>query len=399
MRNDNQRARIAITAVFATHGAVSGSMATRIPWLQEHLELGPAALGIALFCSALGAFVAMPMAGRLIHRYGGRAATRALLALLCAALALPTLSPGLPWLCAAYFVYGAAAGMSDVTMNAQGVIVEQRLERSIISSLHGTWSVGCLAGAGIGVVAAQFGLDARVHHSVTALVTLVIGVLAGRGLLDTRPEPGEQAPPRFAAPSRAVLAIGAVGFCATIAEGASVNWAAIYVKDVTGAGPGVAAVGYATFTLAMAVARLVGDLVVRRLGPVVTVRAGGLLATAGGAVIVTARSPMLGIAGFALVGLGIAVVVPLCFAAGGNATPTPSLGVAGVATITYLAGLMAPAVIGWIADATSLPVTFGLITAVTLVAALLAGVLRPSAPAPSRDRRHPVDCLPPGVRP
>ncbi|MGV9774763.1 MFS transporter [Streptosporangium sp. NPDC003464] len=379
MHSDNQRARIAISAVFATHGVVSGNLATRIPWLQEHLQLGPAALGVALFSSALGAFVAMPMAGRLVHHYGGRAATRVLIALFCAALALPTLSPGLPWLCAAFLVYGAAAGMSDVAMNAQGVLVERRLERSIISGLHGIWSVGSLTGAGIGVVAAQAGLDARVHHSVAALVLLAVGAVAGRGLLDTRPEPGEQAPPRFAVPPRAILAIGAVGFCATIAEGASVNWAAVYVKDVTGAGPGVAAASYAIFALAMAVTRLSGDLIVRRLGPVVTVRAGGLIATAGGIVIVAARTPLLGIIGFALVGLGVAVIVPLCFTAGGNATATPSLGIAGVATITYLSGLVAPAVIGWIADATSLPTTFGLLAAVTLTGALLAGALRPAA--------------------
>ncbi|GAA3131701.1 MFS transporter [Streptosporangium carneum] len=389
MRNDNQRARIAVAAVFTAHGAVSGSMATRVPWLQDHLHLGPAELGLALFCPALGAFVAMPMSGRLVHRYGGRAATRVLLALWCAALALPSLSPGFVWLCAAFLVYGAVSGMCDVTMNAQGVIVERRLERSIMSGLHGMWSVGSLTGAGIGVVAAQAGVDARVHHGAMAAVLLLVGWVASRGLLDTRSEPGRQAPPRFAVPSRAVVAIGAVGFCATFAEGASMNWAAVYVKDVTGAGPGLAAAGYATFALAMAVTRLAGDLVVRRLGPVATVRAGGLLAALGGTVIVLARTPLLGIAGFTLVGLGVAVIVPLTFAAGGNATPTPSQGVAGVATITYLSGLAAPAATGWIAHLTSLPATFGLIAAITLVGAVIAGALRPATPreAPSEAGR------------
>ncbi|MEV7008083.1 MFS transporter [Streptosporangium sp. NPDC051022] len=377
MHNDNQRARTAVAAVFAVHGAVSGSMATRVPWIQEHLHLDSAALGLALFCPALGAFVAMPMSGRLIHRYGGRAVTRVLLALWCAALALPTLSPGLAGLCVAFLVYGAAAGMCDVTMNAQGVIVERRLERSIMSGLHGMWSVGSLVGAGVGVLAAQAGIDARIHHGVAALVLLLAGAVMSRGLPDTRPEPGRQAPPRFAVPSRAVLAIGAVGFCATFAEGASMNWAAVYVKDVTGAGPGLAAAGYAVFTLAMGATRLAGDLIVRRLGPVATVRAGALLATAGGVVVVVARTPSPAIAGFALLGLGVAVIVPLTFAAGGNATPaSPSLGVAGVATITYLSGLMAPAATGWIASLTSLSVTFCLIAGITLTAAVTAGVLR-----------------------
>ncbi|MEU1875862.1 MFS transporter [Streptosporangium sp. NPDC020072] len=384
MRNDNQRARIAVAAVFAVHGAVAGSMATRVPWLQDHLSLDPAALGIALFCPAVGAFVAMPMAGRLVHRIGGRAATRILLALWCVALAIPSQAPGFVWLCAIFLAYGAAAGTCDVTMNAQGVIIERRLGRSIMSGLHGMWSVGSLAGAGIGVVAAQAGIDARLHHGAVALVLLVVGFVASRGLPDVRPEPGEQAPPRFAVPSRAILAIGAVGFCATFAEGASMNWSAVYVTDVTGAGPGMAAAAYATFALAMAVTRLLGDLIVQRLGPVATVRAGGLLAVAGGTVIVTARDPLPGVAGFALFGLGIAVIVPLTFAAGGRATAAPSQGVAGVATITYLSGLLAPAVTGWVAHLTSLPVTFAVLSVIVLTTVVTAGALRPRAPLGGR---------------
>ncbi|GGS92884.1 MFS transporter [Planobispora rosea] len=334
-------------------------------------------MGFALFCPALAAFVAMPMAARLTHRYGGRSTTRILLVLWCAALPLPSLAPGFGWLCVIFLLYGAAAGMCDVTMNAQGVIVERRLERPIMSGLHGMWSVGCLAGAGVGTVAAQLGVDARLHHGVTALVLLVFGVVLSRTLLDTWPEPGEKTPPRFTVPPRTVLAIGAVGFCATFAEGASQSWAAVYVKNVTGGGEGVAAACYALFSLSMAAARLSGDSIVRRLGPVTAVRAGGLLATAGTVLVAIARTPFLAITGFVLLGLGVAVIAPLAFTAGGNATPEPGQGVAGIATFTYLSSLIAPAVTGWIAHATSLPATFGLIAAVTLTGALLAGALRP----------------------
>ncbi|GII04632.1 MFS transporter [Planobispora takensis] len=377
MRTDLQRARIAVAAVFAVHGAVSGSMATRIPWLQDHLDLSPAMLGFALFCPALGAFVAMPMAARLVHRYGGRRATRVLLALWCAVLALPSLAPGFGWLCAVFLLYGAAAGMCDVTMNAQGVIVERGLKRSIMSGLHGMWSVGGLVAAGVGTAAAQAGVDARLHHGVAALVLLAFGAVVSRRLLDTRPEPGEKAPPRFTVPSRAILVIGAVGFCATFAEGASQNWAAVYIKDVTGGGDGVAAAGYALFAMSMAVTRLSGDLIVRRLGPVTAARLSGLLATAGAVLVAFGRTPALVIAGFVLIGLGVAVVVPLAFAAGGNATADPGQGVAGIATFTYLSSLLAPAATGWIAHATSLPATFGMIAFITLTGGLLAAALRP----------------------
>jgi len=189
-------------------------------------------------------------------------------------------------------------------------------------------------------------------------------------------------PPRFALPGRGVLAVGAIGFFAVFAEGASMDWAGIYLRDVTGAAPGPAAGAYTAFACTMAAARLAGDAVVRRLGPVRTVRVSGVLATVGGALVVAARTPVVAVAGFALVGVGIAVVVPLCFAAAGRVTAAPGQAIAGVATLAYASGLAAPAAVGWIAEFTSLSVSFGLVTALLLGLVLGAGVLRagPSGP-------------------
>ncbi|MEV6865544.1 MFS transporter [Streptosporangium subroseum] len=372
----------AIAAVFVTHGAVGGSLATRVPWIQDHLHLGPGTLGLALLCTSIGAFIGMPLASRLAYRFGGRAATRVLLALWCGALALPALAPAPAWLFVAFLLYGAAAGMCDVVMNAQAVVLERRLGRSIISGLHGLWCVGSLAGGGIGALAAQAGIDARLHLGVTALVLLSLGAVAGRDLLPDSSPAGVPAPRRFALPTRAILVIGLVGFCGTFAEGASSNWAAVYLTEVAAAGPGVAAAGYMTFMLCMAGARLVGDRVIQRLGPVTAVRAGGIVAAVGGAIVVATRTPVLCIAGFALLGLGVAVIVPLVFAAAGNAGPTPGEGVAGIATITYLSGLTAPAVTGWVAGGLSYPAAFAMVTGVMVLLTLLAPVLRPAPAGP-----------------
>lgn len=385
------RARVAVAVVFAVHGAVSGSFATRIPWIQDRIGAGEGALGVALLAPAVGSLVTMPMAGRLIHSSGGRSATRWLLAAWCAVLALPAMAPNLPLLWVLLVVYGAAAGMCDVAMNAQGVVVEQRLGRSIMSGLHGGWSVGGLAGGALGVVAAHMGLDARWHLAGAALLLLAVGGAAGRHLLEARPGPGEQAPPRFVLPSRTVLAIGLVGFCAVFAEAASQDWCAVYLERVTGASPGVAAAGFTAFASTMALGRLTGDLAVRRLGPVTTVRAGGLSAVAGGVLVAMAASPPPAVAGFMLIGLGIAVVVPLAFAAAGNAAPTPGQGVAGAATISYTSGFIAPSAIGAIAHVSSLSVSFAMVTAVSAAMFLAAGVLRRPA---GHDRR-----LGPGSRP
>ncbi|MFC6599575.1 MFS transporter [Kitasatospora paranensis] len=383
-----RRARVGIALVFAVHGAVTGTFATRIPWIQDHLGLSPGQLGLALVAPAVGSFLAMPLAGRIVHRFGGRAAVRGLLMLWTLALALPAITPNLGLLWVSLFVYGATAGMADVAMNAQGVEVEVRLGRPIMSGLHGMWSVGGLVASGFGVLAAHRQVDARLQYAVVAALLTGLAVVVTRRLLDVRPEPEEQAPPRFALPPRSALLIGLVGFCAVFAEGASMDWGGVYLRDVTGSSAGTAAACFAAFAATMAAARLAGDAVVQRFGPVRTVRLGGAVATVGGLLVVVAGSPAVAIPGFALIGIGIAVVVPLAFAAAGKSGANASQAIAGVATVTYTSGLVAPAVIGGIAQATSLTVSFGVVTALAAALIPTAGAMRQR---PTADRsRQPV---------
>ncbi|MFJ8148540.1 MFS transporter [Streptomyces sp. NPDC096048] len=377
-----RRARYAVAAVFAVHGAVTGSFATRVPWIQDHAGVSAGQLGLALAFPALGASVAMPLAGSVSHRFGARTALRGLLALWTLALVLPALAPNLLTLCLALFVYGATAGMSDVAMNALGVEIENRLDRSIMSGLHGMWSAGALVGSAAGTLAAHLGSDARLHHVLAAAVLTVAGLVACSWVLDLQPAEDEDPPPRFALPPRSALLIGAVGFCAVFAEGASLDWSAVYLRDQLEASAGLAAACTTGFTLTMALARFAGDKVVDRFGAVRTVRVSGVLATLGGLLIVVGGHPAVAMTGFALMGLGIAVVVPLCFAAAGRAGSNPSLAIAGVATITYTSGLVAPSAIGGLAQATSLVVSFGLVTALACCLVVFAKVLR----AGDRDR-------------
>ena len=191
--------------------------------------------------------------------------------------------------------------------------------------------------------------------------------------------------------------IGAIGFCAVFAEGGSADWCAVYLRDITHASPAIAALAYTAFTCTMAATRLLGDIAVRRLGAVAAIRAGGVVATTGGLLVVLSHAPALAITGFGLIGVGIAVVVPLCFAAAGRRGPVPSQAIAGVATVTYTSGLIAPAAIGGIAGASSLTVSFTLVTVLTLGLVAGAGVVRTPAgrtiaaagsplPAPVADR-------------
>ncbi|MEU8862906.1 MFS transporter [Streptomyces umbrinus] len=396
-QHEVKRSRYAVATVFAVHGAVTGSFATRVPWIQDHASVSAGQLGLALAFPAIGASVAMPLAGSVSHRFGARAALRGLIALWTLALTLPALAPNLVTLCMALFVYGATAGMADVAMNALGVEIESLLDKSIMSGLHGMWSAGALVGSAAGTVAAHLGSDARLHHALAAVALTLIGVAACQWVLDLRPTEDEEPPPRFALPPKSALLIGAIGFCAVFAEGASLDWSAVYLRDVLDSSAGVAAASTTGFTLTMAIARFAGDAVVDRFGPVRTVRVSGALATLGALLVVVARNAPMAMAGFALLGLGIAVVVPLCFAAAGRSGPNPSQAIAGVATITYTSGLIAPSAIGAVADATSLVTSFVLVTVLTLGLASFANVLRASgrtaggkvspADAPVPDRR------------
>ena len=363
------------------HGAVAGSLTTRLPWIQENLHLSPGMLGLVLLCPPIGAFIGMPLASRLSYRFGGRATTRILLALWCAAVALPALAPGVAWLFPIFMLYGMASGMCNVVMNAHAVDLELRLKRSIMSGMHGMWAVGSLTGGGIGALAAQLGVDARLHLGVLSVVILGCGVLVGRGLHHSESIPDAPKPKRFTLPTRSVLAIGVVGFCSTFAEGASANWSTVYLTNVADASPGLAAATYMIYMFCMGGTRLLGDLVIGRFGPVAVVRVGGIVAAVGGVTVVAGRTAVICAVGFALIGFGLALVVPLVFAAAGKAGRTPGEGVAGVASITYLSGLTAPAITGWIAGSASYPTAFAVITGVIVVLVLLAPVMRPAPTA------------------
>ena len=389
-----RRARYAVAAVFTVHGAVTGSFATRVPWIREHAHLSAGELGFALAFTAFGASCAMPLAGRISHRFGSRTALRGLIALWTLSLVLPSLAPNMLTLCLAMFVYGASAGMADVGMNALGVEIERRLNKSIMSGLHGMWSAGALIGSAGGTLAAHLGADARVHFALASATLTVLGLLACSWVLDLQPAKDEEPPPRFALPPKSALLIGAVGFCAVFAEGASLDWSAVFLRDQLETSAGLAAACTTGFMLTMAVARLVGDAVVNRFGAVRTVRAGGAFAVLGGVLIVLAGHPAVAMAGFALLGLGIAVVVPLCFAAAGHSGPNPSQAIAGVATITYTSGLIAPSLIGGVAQATSLVVSFMLVTVLSSGLAAFAGVLRTGDPRARREVSRPAAAVP-----
>lgn len=375
---DVERARRATAAVFAVHGAVTGSFAARVPWIAAHVGVDVGHLGVALLMPGIGAMVAMPFSGRLAHRYAFRPLVAATIAALSATLVLPSLPTSLALLCVVLLLLGATAGIADMAMNAQGVLVEKEIGRSVMSSFHGFWSAGVLAGSAGSALASHVGIDTRVQFLVVGLTLAAVGVAVARFLIDDADTAETEAPPAFALPTGPVLLLGLVGLCAVFAEQAGTDWSALFIERELGGSASTAALAVSVFAATMAAFRLIGDRVIRRFGPVVTVRASGVCAVVGALAVVLAPDLALGLAGFALLGIGVAVVVPLVFAAAGRVGPHPARSVAGVAGVAYGSGLVAPGVIGGIASASSLTTAFCVVAGLVAVMASSAGVLRPT---------------------
>jgi MFS family permease len=324
----------------------------------------------------IGALSAMPFSGRLAHRYAFRSFVTATIVAWCASLVLPALPTSLALLCLVLLAFGATAGLSDMAMNAQGVLVEKRYGRSVMSSFHGFWSVGVLAGSVVSAAASRAGVDTRLQFALTALALAAVGTVVARRMLDDTGASDSTAPPAFALPTKPVLLIGLVGLCAVFGEQGGTDWSALFIRRELGGSAGAAALGVSAFAVTMAAVRLMGDRVIRRLGPVRTVRLSGACAAGGAIVVVLAPDLAVGLCGFALLGIGVAVVVPLVFAAAGRVGPHPARSVAGVAGIAYGSGLAAPGVIGGIASATSLKTSFCVVAGIVALMSLAAGVLR-----------------------
>ncbi|WP_067832929.1 MFS transporter [Actinomadura kijaniata] len=389
-------ARRAVATVFFLNGAVFSSWVPRIPEVKDALGLGDGALGAALLGPALGAVAAMSAAGALVSRHGSRPVVRAALAAFCAVPVLIGLAPTWAALLAALTLWGAAMGTLDVAMNSAGMAVQTRYPRPIMSGLHGCFSLGALVGAGTGAFAAHLRLPVPWHLLAAGAAALVLGAVATRALLPA----GDDAlhtGPAFARPTRPLMLLAALAFAGLLAEGAAADWSALYLRDTLGAGAGTGGAGYAAFTLAMTVGRLAGDRLVAAYGPVRVVRRLAALAATGfTAALLVAEIPAA-LAGLALLGLGLACVVPIIFTAAGRSAGGPGPAIAAVSSCGYLGFIAGPPLIGMAAEVIGLGGALGLVAALVALLALGAPAVAPAgrahphrAPAREEDGARPV---------
>jgi fucose permease len=361
--------------LFLLFGLVYGSWVSRIPAVQNALSLNDAELGLSLLSMSAGSILAMPVTALLLRRWGNMWVVRGSTALLALGLPLIITSATQWQLTLVLLIFGVVFGTVDISVNAYAVAMETRLDRPMMSTMHGLFSVGGLIGAGITVAAATQGLEALPQFLVIAGVVAVSALVLGQGLIETGGR--NTSAPAFVMPPRSLLGLGLFAFCVLLSEGAIADWSAVYLEDVLGATAAVAASGYAAFSVAIAACRFGGDPLIRRFGAPVVVRVGCLVAAGGMVVALVGGTVPTTIAGFALVGAGLAATFPTALGAAGR-TPgmAPGMAIGAVATAGYAGLLTGPPIIGFISNAASLRVGMMSVVVLCIAGALLASTTR-----------------------
>jgi MFS family permease len=367
-----------VGAAFGLHAALYGTWAGRVPAIKHALGLSDTALGAALFAMAVGTLLGSWWGGGLAGRLGPARVVRTAMPGMAATLAAAAFAGDLPVLAAALFCFGTLGAIVDVAMNTSAVGVERSLRRPLMSGFHGAWSVGLLLGAVGASAAAAAGAGPKAHFGVVAALVAVAGVTVLAGLPAPAPPAASPSPARTAW-SLELVVLGAIAFCSFFAEGAAADWSAVYMHDRAGAGAAVAAAAFAGFSVAMAASRLTGDRLAAALGPARLARRAGITAGLGLGLALAVPLPGAGIAGFALMGAGLAPIVPLVVSAAGAAAHGVETAVSRVFLLAYSGSIAGPAAIGFAAGHVALRAALLIPFALIVCIVANAGRVEPAA--------------------
>ena len=405
-----RRARIAVLCYFFVLGAATATWAARLPAIKASLHLSDGGLGLALFAVPAGSVLTLALSGRIVDAFGAARVMRIAGLLVAAALVAIGLGPAtgdLPVLIAALVWYGAVAGLLDVSMNTCGARLEAGYGRPIMSSLHAGYSIAGLAGAGIGGIFAWLALGPLPTFAAVAAALVVLVLLAARWVVlppvaaraarpgDPPPHPPPHPPSRRQI-SVVIWVLGLLALCGQLGEGAAGDWSAVYLHTDLGSPAGLAVCALAAFSVTMAAGRVAGDRLAARFGSVALVRVSGLLAGIGLAAGLLIGTPAAGIAGFALLGLGLAGIFPQLVSSAARLDPARAgRNIGRIAAVAYLGLLGGPVAIGAAASGVGLRNALLIPAALAVLVTVAAGVMRPrhdpgdgAAPAPPRDREQ-----------
>ena len=365
--------RWASRAQFFCSGFVFATWGVHIPTVKAHYGVNEAQLGLALLAAGFGALLGLTQASRWIGRYGTRRMAGLCGSAYALLLAVLLMAPGYAAVLALLAVFGIVTSVFDVAINTEAAQLELQGGKPLMSGMHGMFSLGGMVGATTGSAAIAAGMAAQ-HHLllVAAVIALTVAVSAHR-MLPKEATAFASAAKGFRLPRGSLAVLGLLAALGLIAEGAIYDWSVLYLQQELGSPQQQAALAYASFSAAMAIARFGGDAMRARFAPPVLLRACALLAAASMTLVLITDTPWIALIGFAGVGIGFANVVPVLFAASARVPGVePAQGIAAVSAVAYLGFMAGPPVIGFLAQISTL-------TAALYVVVLFAAGLAASA--------------------
>lgn len=367
--------RIAVKLIFFINGFVHANLAARFPRIQELFSIDNGTLGFVLLSSSLGALLAMPFTGWLIIRNGSRRIT--IFSAFAYSLFVPLVpimyALGLPGLLLIFFIMGVTAGMLDVSMNSQAVMVEQQHTKPIMTSFHALFSIGMVAGAGCGALFIKLDTTLFTHFAIIVALSLAGAAWARYHLIHDKPAEKTNEGPAFRLPNAAMVSIGVIAFCCMLGEGAMADWSTNYMENIAHADKALAPIGLSSFALAMTIGRFFGDSLRAKLGDRMLMISCGIVATIGLSITLFFVHPYAVIAGLFITGAGLSSIVPIAYSIAGNSKDvSPGVGLAMVTTVGYSGFLFGPPLIGLIADWQSLRIALGIVAGLFVVMTFLS---------------------------
>jgi len=327
-----------------------------VPYVRERIEMSDALFGVLLLCIGIGSLSWMPLSGLLVSRLGIRPVVLGAVALLGVALVGMALADSVWLMALALFCFGGSLGVIDVVLNIQSVLVETAVGRRMMSNFHGMFSLGAIVGALAMTLQLSMGLSAEFGTLSMTAVVVIANLSVARGFLPNRAPGGGLA---FVRPRGLVLLAGLLCFAVYLAEGAVLDWSALYLTGEKSLEVSLGGLGYAAYTLMVTIARFGGAPVINRLGPARVIALGGLVAALGIALTLSTSSWPLALLGYGLCGLGCANVAPVLISSLSRQTIMPMHTAVTVATTIGFAGVLAgPALMGVVAQLFSLGAAF-----------------------------------------
>jgi fucose permease len=387
--SSSSRAHWAARCLFFCGGFLFATWGVHIPTVKLAYGLGVGAVGALILAAGLGSILGLTQAGWLIARHGARRVAwwGGLLSAVAIALLLQMPNQTALWLLLG--LYGAASGVLDVAMNADATELERGAQRPLMSGFHGMFSLGGMLGAGIGGLLIQAEVPASLHLWAVAVVSIAVFAWSVRQMADAAPDSAAQPAARqgYRLPRGQLAWLGLVGAMAFVVEGAVYDWSVLFVQSERGAPQHLAALAYASFSGAMALTRFAGDRMRARWSGLVLLQAGATLAALALALVLLTHHVAFALAGFALVGVGLANVVPVLFSAAARVPGVaPAHGISAVASIGYCGFMVGPSAIGFVAQLSSLSVALAMVAGLGAATALSARrALAPRGPLDRAD--------------